>query len=62
METLPWSLPVNRALFLVIPDILYRESILVWFRMDPRYQLAGMTTGMVSAEPTTQCHLTLSVN
>ncbi len=34
------------SLFLVIPDIFYRESILVSFRMDPRYQPAGKTTGM----------------
>jgi len=33
----------------VIPDICNRESILVSFRMDPRYQPAGMTTGLLSA-------------
>jgi hypothetical protein len=35
MEALPLSIPVNRALFLSIPVIVYRESILVGFRMDP---------------------------
>ncbi len=34
------SLPIG-----VIPDIVYRESILVSFRMDPRLQRAGMTAG-----------------
>jgi hypothetical protein len=43
-------------IFLVIPDIVYRESLLIavipdnlcylgLFRMDPRLQLAGMTEG-----------------
>jgi hypothetical protein len=36
------------ALFLIIPDIFNRESIWVSFRMDPRYQPAGMTTGVFS--------------
>jgi len=36
------------SLFLVIPDIVNRESILVSFRMDPRYQPAGMTSSVVS--------------
>ena len=30
-------------LIIVIPDIVNRESILVWFRMDPRRLPAGMT-------------------
>ena len=33
------------SLFLGIPDIVYRESILGSFRMDPRLLLAGMTEG-----------------
>jgi hypothetical protein len=36
------------SLFLIIPDIFNRESIWVSFRMDPRYQPAGMTTGVFS--------------
>jgi len=36
-------------LFLVIPDIFNRESTLISFRMDPRYQPAGMTTDILSA-------------
>jgi hypothetical protein len=34
------------SFFLVIPDSFNRESILVSFRMDPRYQPAGMTPGV----------------
>jgi hypothetical protein len=57
MKGLPLSLPTNQALSslsfptavignlpdTVIPDIRYRASLLVSFRMDPRYQPAGMT-------------------
>jgi hypothetical protein len=38
----------QESFFLVIPDSFNRESILVSFRMDPRYQPAGMTTGVFS--------------
>ncbi len=62
MEGLPLSIPTNQDLSslsflkalignisdMVIPDIIYRESILVAFRMDPRYQPAGMTLGVFS--------------
>jgi len=37
----------------VIPDILYRASILGSFRMDPRLQLAGMTAKRLI--PATHC-------
>jgi hypothetical protein len=47
------SLPVENErpsgkpgfLFLVIPAIFYRASIFALFRLDPRSQPAGMTTG-----------------
>ena len=32
-----------------------------FFRMDPRHQRAGLTTGMLSAKPIAQFSLTLSV-
>lgn len=61
-----------RSFFLVIPDKCYRESILpsvmpdsfyrasIWssFRMDPRYQPAGMTTGTFSIKTTSSIYLT----
>ncbi|MGB5053319.1 MAG: hypothetical protein WBO24_02870 [Nitrospirales bacterium] len=32
-----------KALFLVIPDIFYRESILAFFQMDPHWRMAVIT-------------------
>jgi hypothetical protein len=46
------------SFFLVIPDIFNRESILFLFRMDPRYQPAGMTTGVFSIKTTSSIYLT----
>jgi hypothetical protein len=40
-----WSSGLSLSLSLVIPDIFYRESILVSVQMDPRHQHAGMTEG-----------------
>ncbi len=39
------SMRKGRFLFLVMPDIVNRESILGAVRMDPRLKLAGMTEG-----------------
>ena len=36
-----------RRIFLVMPDMCYRETIWVVIRMDPRYRPAGMTVSFV---------------
>jgi hypothetical protein len=60
----PFDVPSGeaRSLFLVIPDSLNRESILVWFWMDPRYKLSGMTTDVLEVETTFSFYLAVSAN